>query len=94
MTSPPKTGALLINLGTPAAPDSKAVGAYLREFLGDPCVINIPGPIRWLLVNLLIALFTDTISRVKASSEVEIRGGSNRTPTTLRPSPSPTRAPT
>ena len=47
-----------------------------------------------VLVNLLIALFTDTISRVKASSEVEIRGGSNRTPTTLRPSPSPTRAPT
>ena len=51
----PKTGALLINLGTPAAPDAKAVGAYLREFLGDPCVINIPGPLRWLLVNLLIA---------------------------------------
>ena len=55
MTASPKTGALLVNLGTPAAPDSKAVGAYLREFLGDPCVINIPGPIRWLLVNLLIA---------------------------------------
>ena len=40
-----------------------------------------------VLVNLLIALFTDTISRVKASSEVEIRGGSNHTPKPLRPSP-------
>jgi len=51
----PKTGALLVNLGTPAAPDAKAVGKYLREFLGDPCVINLPGPLRWLLVNGLIA---------------------------------------
>ncbi len=50
-----KTGALLVNLGTPAAPDPTAVGKYLREFLGDPCVINLPGPLRWLLVNGLIA---------------------------------------
>jgi len=49
-----KTGILLINLGTPTAPEAGPVGRYLREFLGDPSVIDLPGPLRWLLVNCLI----------------------------------------
>lgn len=52
-----KTGLLLINLGTPSAPTPEAVRSYLREFLSDPRVISIPGPLRWLLVNLVIAPF-------------------------------------
>lgn len=49
-----KTGVLLINLGTPLAPKSGPVGTYLREFLSDPSVIDLPGPLRWLLVNCII----------------------------------------
>src|SRR5881394_3636379 len=48
------TGVLLINLGTPDAPTPEAVGRYLREFLMDPFVLNMPAPLRWFLVNVLI----------------------------------------
>ncbi len=48
------TGVLLINLGTPDAPTPDAVGRYLREFLMDPFVIDMPAPLRWLLVNIAI----------------------------------------
>ena len=33
---------LLINLGTPDAPEARAVRRYLAEFLSDPRVIEIP----------------------------------------------------
>ena len=39
---PPKIGVLLINLGTPDAPEPAAVRRYLAEFLSDPRVIEIP----------------------------------------------------
>jgi ferrochelatase len=42
----PRIGVLLINLGTPDAPDSGAVRRYLREFLSDRRVVEIP-PILW-----------------------------------------------
>ena len=42
---PPRTGVLLINLGTPDAPEPGAVRRYLGEFLTDPRVIEIPS---WL----------------------------------------------
>ena len=38
----PKVGVLLTNLGTPDAPDTRAVRRYLAEFLSDPRVIEIP----------------------------------------------------
>jgi len=37
-----KTAILLVNLGTPAAPTPGAVRRYLREFLSDPRVVEIP----------------------------------------------------
>jgi ferrochelatase len=37
-----KIGVLLINLGTPDAPDAKSVRRYLKEFLSDPRVVEIP----------------------------------------------------
>jgi ferrochelatase len=37
-----KAGVLLINLGTPNAPEPGAVRLYLREFLSDPRVVEIP----------------------------------------------------
>src|SRR5262249_59095933 len=49
-----RTGLLLINLGTPDAPTTPAVRRYLREFLGDPRVLDI-GPVgRALLLHLII----------------------------------------
>ena len=41
-----KIGVLLINLGTPDAPEARAVRRYLAEFLSDPRVIEIPA-IAW-----------------------------------------------
>ena len=38
----PKIGVLLMNLGTPEAPEPRAVKRYLREFLSDRRVIEIP----------------------------------------------------
>lgn len=52
-----KAGVLLINLGTPDSPSTKDVRKYLREFLIDPYVIDLPWLKRWLLVNLIIAPF-------------------------------------
>lgn len=60
-----KTGILLVNLGTPDAPTPGAVGRYLREFLGDARVIDIPTVPRKLLVNGIIA----PIRRFKSSAE-------------------------
>ena len=39
---PQRVGVLLINLGTPDAPEAPAVRRYLAEFLSDPRVIEIP----------------------------------------------------
>jgi ferrochelatase len=49
-----KTAVLLINLGTPEAPTPQAVKPYLREFLGDPRVVEIPRAIWWFILNGII----------------------------------------
>lgn len=49
-----KKGILLINLGTPDNPDTKSVRRYLKEFLSDPRVIDLPLIARWLLLHLFI----------------------------------------
>jgi len=50
-------GVLLVNLGTPDAPETAEVREYLREFLSDPRVIDINPLGRWLLLNLFILPF-------------------------------------
>ncbi|WP_375579464.1 ferrochelatase [Marivirga tractuosa] len=52
-----KTGVLLVNLGTPDSTKTSDVRKYLREFLMDKRVIDIPFLFRWMLVNLIIAPF-------------------------------------
>lgn len=47
-------GLLLVNLGTPDAPGTGPVRRYLREFLSDPRVLDLPLPLRWLVLNLFI----------------------------------------
>jgi ferrochelatase len=49
-----KTAVLLINLGTPEAPTAEAVRPYLKEFLGDPRVVEIPRLAWWLILNGII----------------------------------------
>lgn len=53
-TSPALTGILLTNVGTPTAPTPQAVRPYLRQFLGDPRIIEYPRWIWWLLLNAII----------------------------------------
>lgn len=43
---PRRVGVLLVNLGTPDAPEPKAVKRYLRQFLSDRRVVEIP-PLLW-----------------------------------------------
>jgi len=48
---------LLVNLGTPAAPDARAVRRFLREFLSDPRVVEIPRVVWWpILYGLVLPL--------------------------------------
>jgi ferrochelatase len=49
-----RIGALLLNLGTPDSPSVADVRRYLAEFLSDPFVIDIPAPLRWLLLHCII----------------------------------------
>ncbi len=50
----PKTGIILMNIGTPKSPAPEDVGNYLNIFLMDKDVINLPFLLRWILVHLLI----------------------------------------
>lgn len=52
MTAP--RGVLLVQLGTPSAPETAPVRRYLREFLSDPRVIDIPALPRRLLIEAAI----------------------------------------
>jgi protoporphyrin/coproporphyrin ferrochelatase len=54
---PIKTGVLIVNLGTPDSPQTSDVRRYLRQFLMDGRVIDIPFLPRFLLVNGIIAPF-------------------------------------
>jgi ferrochelatase len=47
-------GLLLINLGTPDEPTTRAVRRYLAEFLSDPRVLDINPVGRWLLLHAVI----------------------------------------
>jgi ferrochelatase len=49
-----RQGLLLVNLGTPDAPETGAVRRYLREFLSDARVLDISLPARWALLELVI----------------------------------------
>lgn len=51
------TGVLLLQLGTPDSTDVGDVRRYLREFLGDPRVLDMPAPFRAFLLNVVILPF-------------------------------------
>ncbi len=47
-------GVLLLNTGSSSAPEVRETRAYLKQFLSDPRIIDIPAWKRWILVNLII----------------------------------------
>lgn len=51
---PEKYGILLMNTGSPDAPETAPVRSYLNRFLSDPRVIDIPTWKRKLLVGLIL----------------------------------------
>src|SRR6516165_2817467 len=59
------TGVLLIQLGTPDAPTAAALRPYLRQFLSDPRVIEVPRFKWWLILNLFILPFRPRQSAAK-----------------------------
>jgi protoporphyrin/coproporphyrin ferrochelatase len=52
--NPASTAVVLVNLGTPDAPDGPSLKRYLKQFLSDPRVVEIPKPIWWLILNGII----------------------------------------
>lgn len=49
-----KTAVLLVNLGSPSAPTTSAVRRFLKEFLWDPRVVNLPRVLWWLILHGLV----------------------------------------
>ena len=52
--TPLTTAVVLVNLGTPDAPTAPALRRYLKQFLSDHRVVEIPRLIWWLILNLII----------------------------------------
>ena len=51
---PARVGVLVTNLGTPEAPSKKALRTYLKEFLADPRVVEVPRLLWWFILNGVI----------------------------------------
>lgn len=60
-----KIGILVTNLGTPDAPQTKPLRVYLRQFLSDPRVVELP---RWLWKLLLEGIILRTRPRRSAAA--------------------------
>lgn len=72
---PARVGVLLVNLGTPDAPEAGAVRRYLAEFLSDPRVIEIP-KLAWKPILHGIILRTRPAKSAHAYRQVWQEGGS------------------
>ena len=70
-----KTGVLLANLGSPTAPTVPAVRKFLKDFLWDPRVVNIPRPVWWLILHGVVLPFRPKRS-AHAYQKVWTEGGS------------------
>lgn len=63
-----KTGILLANLGTPSAPTTSAVRRYLRQFLSDRRVVDVPRLLWWpLLRGVILPLRSGRVARLYQS---------------------------
>ena len=66
--TPATTAVVLVNLGTPDAPDAPSLKRYLRQFLSDSRVVEIPRPIWWLILNGIILNIRPKKSAAKYAS--------------------------
>ena len=71
----PRVGVMLVNLGTPDAPTPKAVRRYLKEFLWDKRVVEIPRLAWWPILNGIV-LSTRPKKSAHAYSQVWTEHGS------------------
>ncbi|HEX6217847.1 MAG TPA: ferrochelatase [Sphingomicrobium sp.] len=71
----PRVGVLLVNLGTPDAPEPGAVRRYLAEFLSDPRVVEIP-PFLWKPILHGVILLTRPKKSAHAYKQVWTDDGS------------------
>jgi len=71
----PGIGVLLINLGTPDAPEARAVRRYLAEFLSDPRVIEIP-KVAWKPILHGVVLRTRPKKSAEAYNQIWTNEGS------------------
>jgi ferrochelatase len=63
-----RTAVVLVNLGTPDEPTPGAVRRYLKEFLSDPRVVEIPKAVWWFILNGIILPFRSRQSAEKYAS--------------------------
>ncbi len=49
-----KIGVLIVNLGTPLSPSARDIRRYLKSFLSDPRVVEIPRLVWWFILNVII----------------------------------------
>ena len=63
--APRRTAILLVNLGTPEAPTAAALRPYLKQFLWDPRVVEIPRLVWWLILNLFVLTLRPAKSAAK-----------------------------
>ncbi len=88
---PAGVGVLVTNLGTPDAPTPRALRRYLREFLGDPRVVEAPRLVWWGVLNLIVlpssprrsaalyrTIWTDEGSPLLVTSRSQARGVAER----------------
>ena len=52
--TPSRLGVLLVNLGTPDDTSTPSVRRYLKQFLSDPRVVEVPRALWWLILNGVI----------------------------------------
>jgi protoporphyrin/coproporphyrin ferrochelatase len=79
----PRIGVLLVNLGSPEAPETGPVRTYLREFLSDPRVVEIPAWI-WKPVLYGVILTTRPARSAEAYGQIWTPEGSPLTVITRR----------
>ncbi|RLA23951.1 MAG: ferrochelatase [Gammaproteobacteria bacterium] len=70
-----KRGILIVNLGSPKKLTVRSVRRFLREFLSDPRVVNLPRSLWWVILNFFILPFRPRKSKA-AYAEVWTERGS------------------
>ena len=63
-----RSAIVLVNLGTPDAPTASAVRRYLKQFLSDQRVVEIPRLVWWFILHLIILPFRSGQSAKKYAS--------------------------